>query len=187
MSKLPYTDFIDTLKSCSDDSSKNDVHEYMIDSGERVINFDGFSSKFLDKLYNVKDEIHTVDAICRIDGELFLIEFKNGQINKSKNTKTQISSKISNSLLLLQINENKNFVKNSSFILCYNLEKNPRRESFDLTKMQEKLNELGKIDIKEAPRFSLAKFESLYFNKVYTLTSKELSEFIEGKIFSCII
>jgi hypothetical protein len=118
-------EFGDTLEHTSEDSDEKMNPKgrgvFMTASQKRVVNFDTFKNSIAAK-YKVSNSPNSCDALyMRSKNEWFLIEFKNGKIDKEKIF--QVRGKIFQSLLLLteKLDKTIGFTReNVHFILVYN-------------------------------------------------------------------
>jgi hypothetical protein len=84
-----------TFQETSMDTENN---VYMTTNQITVVNFDTFKESIVRK-FGLSESPKSCDALWYINGQFFLIEFKNGNINRNK--KHEIRGKIFESLLLL--------------------------------------------------------------------------------------
>lgn len=85
-----------SLKETSYDSEHR---EYMTESSVAVVNFDQVKADYMKKHKHSVKDAKSVDALARgIDGNLYMIEFKNGDCKKEA---ADIRLKIKDSLLIL--------------------------------------------------------------------------------------
>jgi hypothetical protein len=118
-------EFGDTLEQVSKDSDEEVNPEgrgvFMTSNKEKVVNFDKFKDSIAKK-YALKNSPNSCDALyMQFEDKWFLIEFKNGKIDKEK--VFQVRGKIFQSLLLLteKIDRTIGFTReNLNFILVYN-------------------------------------------------------------------
>jgi hypothetical protein len=106
--------FGDTLQNTSMDTEKNHC---MTANQITVVNFDAFKDSIV-RRFGLSESPKSCDALCYINGQFFLIEFKNGKMNKH-----EIRGKIFESLLLLteELGVTINYTRNNlTFILVYN-------------------------------------------------------------------
>ena len=144
----------------------------MTESQIRAVNFDKFKDSIARK-HKLERSPSSCDALyMRSENEWFLIEFKNGKIDKEKIY--QVRGKIFNSLLLLTERFNKTIGftrKNLNFILVYN-EKTAR---IDIGNSLFKLAGSSKFF-----PLGLAGLQKLYFKEVSAWTKEEFdSNFVE--------
>jgi hypothetical protein len=126
-------EFGDTFARTSKDSDEKAQPKgrgvYMTSSQAKVVNFDKFKESITRK-YALENSPNSCDALyMHSENEWFLIEFKNGKIDKEK--VFQIRGKIFQSLLLLteKLDKTIGFTREKlTFILVYNEEYNPRTE-----------------------------------------------------------
>ena len=169
-----------TLKECSYDS---DNKEYMISSDLESINFDGLKDKICQNSVCIKS-LKSVDALYLHTEQhhLYLIEFKNGNIEKKVGSKydnsklkiMNIKEKIYDSYLILKHKDILNFTDiKLNFILVYNPEKNP----------DSKVNlsdHLARRSKRNFVRFGLNKFKGYLYNDVFTMTPDIFEKFIKN-------
>jgi len=174
MTKIDYSSFIKSLRDCSLDTDSN---EYMVEDCSNVICFDDFIREFFQTI-SKNEPPSSVDTICMIDEEVYLIEFKNGKISRKE--KRNICSKIANSLLVMCHNENSNLICKLNFMLVYNEEKNGETKSSHRIKTA-----IRGLANTPTVMFKLGKYKSTYFKEVKTFTKDEFARFINGKKISC--
>jgi MoaA/NifB/PqqE/SkfB family radical SAM enzyme len=169
-------EFGDTLKYTSKDSDEEANPKgrgvFMTPSQERVVNFDTFKKSIAAK-FALKDSPKSCDALYMpAENEWFLIEFKNGSIDREK--VFQIRRKIFESLLLLTEKLDKTICftrENLSFILVYN-------ETIPRIEIGKSLSNLAGNS--QFFPFGLDSFKKLYFKEVYVWNKKEFdSNFVE--------
>lgn len=162
-----------SFKETSRDSDSGEI-KYMTNSEVQVINFDGVKDDYISKM-KLSDIPCSCDALYIANNErIFLIEFKNGVVNRKK--AYNVYNKIYDSLLIFNdiIGENISFCRNNLFfILVYNEEKNPKEIISKYMHKKAKENHA---------EFNLDKFEKIYFKKVLTYTEKEFEDSFLSKI-----
>jgi hypothetical protein len=145
---------------------------YMTNSELSVVDFDAVKNKYIKKL-SLREPPKSSDAFY-VDncGEMYLIEFKSGQVR-------DVWLKICNSLLILTdiLNKGISYTRqNLCYILVYNETKNPSVEECELQDSQSRTS-IGRYVSEKAGkrfiRFSLERFEKLYFKAVFTATEDE--------------
>lgn len=155
---------ISELKKTSYDDSNE---QYMTESNLSVYNFDNVMKHYC-KSRKIKKYIpSSADAfyVCK-NNEMYLIEFKNGRINKEDIF--GIKKKILESLLVMtdlfkiHISDTR---EDLNFILVYNNVKNTSYEE-----MVQSLDDIAKND---NSMYSLKLFEKIYFKEVFTLNQEE--------------
>ena len=173
-----------TLMETSRDNHDG-VDYYLSDSKLKVVNFDAVKEKYIRELSlpmpTSSDALYIDD-----NGDFYLIEFKAGIIDTKKSY--LIGRKIYDSLLILTdiIKEGISFTRQRlSFILVYDESKNPL-ELHPCGEVQfspsreaiiKQIND--KRAQKEQIRFSLERFETVYFKRVFTRTKDEFeNEFV---------
>jgi hypothetical protein len=133
----------------------------MTTNQNQVVNFDNFKDDIV-RRFGLSESPKSCDALCYINGHFFLIEFKNGKINKH-----EIRGKVFESLLLLmeELEVTINYTRNNiTFILVYN-DSAPGRHDIDIVLSQKaKRNDI---------LFGLDSIERLYFKKVFTMNENE--------------
>lgn len=157
-----FKDNICELKKTSYDSKNK---KYMIDSTNKVIDFDEVKNKYIaDCNPNGSSFLSSVDAIAKFERITF-IEFKNGEIDKK--TKRNICNKIRDSLLMFCDITGKNISytrKNIDFILVCNGDK----------------NDIQIIDrvVVNAEDFKFNIFKNIYFRQMNICTVELFEEFL---------
>ena len=162
-------EFGDTLEQTSEDSDEKNNPAgrgvFMTSSHERVVNFDKFKESIVAK-YKVNNSPNSCDVLyMRAENEWFLIEFKNGKINKGKIF--QIKGKIFQSLLLLteKLDKTIQFTRgNLNFILVYN-------ENISRVEIGKSLSKLAGNS--NHSLFGLDGLQKLYFKEVYVWNKEE--------------
>ncbi|MGX8850966.1 hypothetical protein [Amedibacillus sp. YH-ame10] len=187
MAKIKYENCKATLKETSFDS----IHgEYMVELQNEVINFDEFMKCYIKSFENHSDPFCSVDTLCKMNGDWCFIEFKNGNLKKTS-VMQNISNKIGHSILILLRNEGisiKDFYHNAIFILVYNEDKNRpvncvenKLDSDEIQYSESRNLTVGALT-KKAKRniikFNMARYESIYFKNVLSLTKKQFENYI---------
>lgn len=189
-------EFFSTLRETSKDTTKaeSDASRYMTKSEMVVINFDAVKDFYVKELA-VPEVPKSNDAFVIVsDDDAYFIEFKNGEIDISKNY--QIKVKIYDSLLLLldMIEKNISFSREHlHYILVYNediLHSSPQfnKEEFDKVKMQfsphrdKIVKKINRLAGKKYIQFGLKKFERLYFKSVDTYTKQQFEQLFIKKL-----
>jgi hypothetical protein len=169
-------EFGDTLEQTSEDNDEKNNPTgrgvFMTSSHERVVNFDKFKESIATK-YKVNNSPNSCDVLyMRADNEWFLIEFKNGKINRGKIF--QVRGKIFQSLLLLteKLDKTIQFTRgNLNFILVYN-------ENIHRVELGKSLNKLAGDS--NLSLFGLDGLQKLYFKEVYVWNKEEFdSNFVK--------
>ena len=172
-----------TFKETSlDDGGKE--NQYMVDSEIEVINFDRVKSAYI-KGMRLQDTPLSSDALYeRQPGEYFLVEFKNGRLNKTDIYSVQ--KKIYDSLLIFNdiMDTNISFCREHvDFILVYNESKNPKStdeagNSLDApTPSRVAIGQhLSKKANSHFIRFGLKQFKTIYFHDIFTYSVQEFEE-----------
>jgi len=172
--------FPDTLKKTSEDTNKQSTDKYMTMCETEVVNFDNFKNEFVKKM-----KLHSVPMSCdalymTMQNDFFMIEFKNGIIEKLKNYKIKV--KIYESLLMLceKFSKTIEFMRdNLSFILVYNENVEHGMEQYEDTGLNEIKMSLFNLACEPLIRFGLHHFKKLYFKEVYTYSKTEFeSKFV---------
>ena len=176
---VDYDDCIETMKQTSYDSSLN---EYVTECNDNVINFDKFVDKFFNYFNQTKNAPKvppSVDVACKIDNEWFLIEFKNGYVDRE-----QIFGKIAHSLLVLMRNENIDIteaIASINFILVFNKTTAFKKNKKDRKSLNKISNHMFHKASPELVFWSLKQFEGCYLKKVYTLDKECFDEFLVNR------
>jgi hypothetical protein len=177
--------FGDTFERTSEDSDEKarpmGRGVFMTSSQAKVVNFDKFKESVVKK-YALKDSPNSCDAFyMQSENEWFLIEFKNGKIDKEM--VFQIRGKIFQSLLLLteKLDKTIGFTREKlTFILVYNEDKNR-----DIEARREIGKSMYKLANSQFFPFGLDGFETLYFKRVHEWNKKEFdSNFVEKYLVS---
>lgn len=153
---------------------------YMTDSEIQVVNFDNVKKSYIKGMGLAYTPCSSDALYIRKNGELFLVEFKNGVIDKP--TTYNVHYKIYDSLLIFNdiVKENLSFCReNMSFVLVYNEGKNSTLYAEEKQEESSKAT-IGKIIHKKAKkkfvRFGLDRFEKMYVKNVFTYTEREFNE-----------
>jgi hypothetical protein len=161
-SRVELSESISTLKETSKDDHDDNNVEYMTTSELSAVNFDLVKKKYKEILF-LPEAPKSCDALYYNESEEdYLIEFKNGKVDKR-----DVEQKIFESLLVLTdiVNQNISYTReNLSFILVYNKTKNPKM--FILSNISNKAN-------KKPNALTLERFRRLYFKDVYTVSKEE--------------
>jgi hypothetical protein len=169
-------EFGDTLEQTSEDSDEKENPQgrgvFMTSSQKKVVNFDKFKESVAAK-YRLRKSPNSCDVLYRhTENAWFLIEFKNGKIDKEKIF--QIRGKVFQSLLLFTEKVDKTICftrENLSFILVYN-------ENTARIAIGKSLSRLGNSEF--VPFGLLESLQRLYFREVYVWNKKEFdSNFVE--------
>lgn len=179
-SKEEYKGNIKTLKETSKDKINE---EFMTESQIEAIDFDQVKLDYSRK-FNLKNIPKSNDALCKIFGEFYFIEFKNGKINSR-----DLWKKIYDSVFILSdingvsLSEIK---KKISYILVYNEEKinkekanhkNPNRRISNSKSYGKILKTVTKMGEKEVDYFRVREFfENYCFKKVHTYSKEEFNK-----------
>ena len=168
-----------TLKQCSIDTVNN---QYMISSELEVVNFDEVKDNICQDNTNNITSLKSVDALYFHNEQctLYLIEFKNGKIEKNGNKRNiqskinilEIKEKIYDSFLMLKHKDILDFKSiNLNFILVYNPQKN--LESNSNSAMH-----LARRSEQHFIRFGLNNFKNYLYDDVLTMTSRSFEEWV---------
>lgn len=149
---------------------------YMIDdtirnSDMKVIDFDKVKTKHCNQLGTTEEILKSVDGLLFYEDKPIFIEFKNGNIANTKKCKSEIKTKMKDSLLMFCdiTNEYISYGKeNITFILVYQDSRYFIGQTLN-RKAGEAENTL--FD-------ALKKYEKAYFKSVYTYTVKEFEEYL---------
>lgn len=168
-----------TLKKTSyDDHNK----EYMTHSTLEVVNFDELKNQFQRELRGERPLCSNDALFENPDGEIFMIEFKNGRLDK-----TEIYNLLRKNYdsVLIHMHYDKRDIRtikeNLNYILVYNEEKNQSKEgtneSISSSDSRKKIGDTFASKAKDNFNlFGLGYFERYTFKKVYTLTQKQFEE-----------
>ena len=170
-----------TLKETSFDSENK---EYMTESTLEGVNFDGLKDQFVRTLDNKFEELPcSNDALFfSSDDEIFMIEFKNGKIDK--NTTYNLFRKNYDSILIYlhyDLHDIETIKSKLNYILVYNKEKNSTEEgTTDSISQSNSRVKIGQTLASKANKnfilFGLNYFKGYTFKEVYTLTETEFEE-----------
>jgi hypothetical protein len=166
-------DFGDTFEQVSCDA---DNSSYMTSNKIKVVNFDKFKESVVRK-FSLKNSPKSCDALWYADKQFYLIEFKNGKVDKIQTH--EIRGKIFESLLLLteKLEATINFTRQKlTFIFVYNDESARWRHDIN--------NSLAKKAKTDNSPFGFNIFKKIYFNDVLEKNIDEFEEFIVTKIHS---
>jgi hypothetical protein len=174
-------EFGDTFEQISEDSDEKinprGREIFMTSSQKRAVNFDKFKENIAAK-YKVQSSPGSCDALYMHSGnEWFLIEFKNGNIDKEK--VFQIRGKIFQSLLLLteKLDKTIGFTRvNLSFILVYN----ENTQKADTSRISVGKSLYALTNNSNFVPFGLEGLQKLYFKEVCVWDKKEFeSNFVK--------
>jgi len=165
-------EFPDTLKQISEDTSKAAGEGYMTLCEMCTVNFDKFKD-YTSRRMKLAEFPNSCDALYRNQyGEYFLIEFKNGQLERID--VYEIKVKIFESLLMLSsmFSQTIDLMRdNLIFVLVYNE---------DIISSIEKIHKklFGLADVSKR-KFGLHRFEKIYFRSVRIYSKAEFElEFV---------
>ena len=161
---VEYRDCIKTMKETSYDSASK---EYVTECDKKVIDFDKFTEVFFKNFTQCPKVPESVDAVCKINGEWYLIEFKNGKYKKR-----DIVNKFAHSLLILMRNENINTLEAAQSINFILVIGDPK-----LTIRQNVYERADKPNISR----DFESFKGSYFKSIYTFRKTKFENFITGK------
>lgn len=168
-----------TLKETSYD---NDNKEYMTQSTLEVVDFDKLKNLFQSNLRREKTLCSNDALFENHDGEIFMIEFKNGRIKSDVIHK--LHRKNYDSVLIHLHYDNrdiKTITEKLNYILVYNEEKNPNESGTNESiSRSTSRNMIGTTLASRANThpifFGLNYFRGYIFKEVYTLTKKQFEE-----------
>lgn len=183
-----FKDNMTTLKETSFDKEKN---IYMTDMEYEAVNFDKVKSKYIENIHPGHVPLSN-DALIVINGELFFVEFKNGNM---RNSIRDVRRKNYDSLLILldYLGRTISYSReNINYILVYNKQESEQFIEKNLLKNDEVQSSksfdmftktMGILAKKNLDIFGLAsEFEKIYFKKVYSFTAPEFEKFINESI-----
>lgn len=175
-----------TLKN----TSYNDAaHRYMTESLLPVVDFDDVKTEYV-RMYSCSPTPQSNDALAIIDGELYFIEFKDGNMRREIHG---VKRKIFESLLLFCdiINATISFTrKRVNYILVYNKQKSEayikylleREEVQETPSLDSLMDDLGKLAHHNIDYFGLRQqFQNIYFKEVYTYKKEDFNEWLGQK------
>ena len=135
----------------------------------RSNNFDRVTDKYIKKLFLSQPPKSSDAFYVDNSGEMYLIEFKSGIMDKKE--KSGVRLKICDSLLVLTdiLDKSISYTRqNLCFILVYDETKNPR---YKIVKRYSRKTKTGE-DF-DFPLFGFGRFKKLYFKNVFTVTKDE--------------
>ena len=161
-----------SLSKVKKSDSEEYITTYMTDSENKVINADKLIKKYNSK-YNFKVKVSSVDAIYKFtNGDIYLIEFKSGSVNKEDVYKKAYDTYIA--LLELKLIKNINDSKRRAvYIMVY------KEEYFDYnSKIKNSLKE--KIDKirKNKDYYKIGYFEGYLFKESFACTKDDFNKYI---------
>lgn len=181
--KENYKDYLQTISLVSKDDSNENPISMIENENIKIFNFDKGVLKKIWKKSGKAHEIMAVDGLDFQNDTIYLIEFKNGKLNK-KEDKIGIRLKLIESLLgMIKGFEESNFecdFKNllnlkKKYILVYNEEKNYLASSFG--------NILeGKVNIQILKEL-LSEYEKTLIDKILFMSKKEFEDFYLKKYY----
>lgn len=181
--KENYRDYLQTISLVSKDDSGETPISMVENDNVKIFNFDKGVMKKIWRNLGKTYEIMAVDGLDFQNDNIYLIEFKNGKLNK-KEDKIGIRLKLIESLLgIVRGFESVNFECNfknllklkKKYILVYNEEKNYMPTSFgnllegraNIQILKEILSEYENIMVDKILFMSKADFEEFYLKKYY--------------------
>lgn len=185
-----------TLKETSKNSPNKATVIYMVESDLEVIDFDEVKNCYIRELgVKVGETPKSNDALFELNGELYFVEFKDGNMQKAIH---DVRRKIYDSLLIFCdiIKENISFTRqHMNYILVYNQEKIQKSDDEKQNEDKGGVKQLDKSELNATPShenfienmmeladidldiFGLEKqFKNLYFKKVFTYNKERFIE-----------
>lgn len=181
--KENYSDYLQPISLVSKDDSTSNFISMIEDKNIKIFNFDKGILKKIWKRQGKTHEIMAVDGLDFQNDTLYLIEFKNGKLNK-KEDKIGIRLKLIESLLgiIKGFEEDKiectfeELLKvKKKYILVYNEEKNYLVNSFGDTLE-------GKVNIQILKEL-LSEYEEILVDKVLFMNKEEFERFYLKKYY----
>jgi hypothetical protein len=172
---------LSTLKNTSLDDNGKET-QYMVQSELEVVDFDKVKAAYISDM-KLADNPCSSDALYESDSEYYLIEFKNGKIDRR--TIYDVQRKIYDSLLIFNdiMDTNISFCRNHlNFILVYNEWKNPdqTRQEDENDDVEPSRVKIGRYFTQKANkrfvRFDLERFKTIYFHDVFTCSVAEFEK-----------
>lgn len=177
-----------TLKETSKNNPDKKTTIYMVESNFEVIDFDEVKNCYIRELgVKVGETPKSNDVLMELNGELYFIEFKDGNMEKAI---FDVKRKIYDSLLIFCdiVKENISFMrKHMNYILVYNKENSKEYIETIIKKSKKQPKQLDKTELNVTPSFDnfvenmmvlsdsdldifgLEKqFKNVYFKKVFT-------------------
>ena len=185
-----------TLKETSKNSPNKATVIYMVESDFEVIDFDEVKNCYISELgVKVLETPKSNDALFELNGELYFVEFKDGNMQKEIHN---VKRKIYDSLLIFCdiVKENISFTRqHMNYILVYNKEKSEEYIKSIIKKSEKQPKQLDKTEQNDTPSFDdfvenmkelsdseldifgLEKqFKNLYFKNVFTYNKERFIE-----------
>lgn len=168
--------FEENISAIKEVSYDKDHQVYMIDdniknSNMKIIDFDKVKTKHCNQLGTTEEILKSADGLLFYKGKPIFIEFKNGDIANTKKCKSEIKTKMKDSLLMFCniVNEYISYGKdNIIFILVYRDSRHFIEQS-----LRRKANQI------EGTLFdALKRYEKAYFKAVYTYTVEEFEQYL---------
>lgn len=153
-------------KSCSCDTTTGIS---MINNDQCVINYDHVKRYYMNSLKKSEENAASVDTLVQDEnGHLYMIEFKNGEIDNK-----EIRNKVIESLLIF-CDITKNTIEftrqNMDFILIYN------PDLIHIKPLEQRALFLARLGKSFCPFHGLDKFYGFCVQKAYMMTAKEFTD-----------
>lgn len=174
-------------------TSYNDAaHCHMTESLLSVVDFDDVKNEYI-RIHPCFPIPSSNDALAIIDGKLYFIEFKDGNMQSEIH---DVKRKIFESLLIFCdiINDTISFTRQQvNYILVYNKQKSEtyikrllkRNEVQETPSLDSLMNDLGKLADYNIDYFGLRKqFQNIYLKDVYTYKKEDFNQWLEHKMDS---
>ncbi len=174
MSLLDYRQlgYYSSWTECSRDDSHN---VSMIVNENQVVNFDMVKTRYLNDLGLSEESAASVDALGEdSEGHVYLIEFKNGDINQD-----EIRNKVFESILIyndITSSSLKDTREKMDFILVYNSERKKYQP------LQLKAMHLARIGKCACPYYGLDKYHGFCVKHAYMVDADHFTNKILGKL-----
>lgn len=164
--------YYSTWKECSYDSAAD---ESMVDSDEKIINFDRVKTRYMNSLGKSEECAASVDAVGEdVQGKVYFIEFKNGAIDDDN-----IRNKITESLLIYHDITHRTIQdtrKNTEFILVFNPDK------IRLRPLERRAMNLARLSNVPCHLHGLDRFYGTWVRRAYMMPAKEFMDKMVSKI-----
>ena len=171
-----------TLKDISIDNHDPSNPEYMTESDEMAVDFDRVKEDYVyekDLYYHPK----SADALVDRDGQLTMIEFKNGTVDRD--LVRDIKEKMLASALIYSdiTGRDLEFIRSRmDFILVYNYNKNPFKanqvsNSFYKDQLKRGIFKKAKLRYRQ---FGLDQYEGFVYKNVYTYSMRDFRQEFTG-------
>lgn len=169
---------IQSIDVCSIDDNGAGEKVKMVTVEDPVINFDRFKTLFCNHELGITEEaLKSVDCYLELDnGQIYLIEFKNGKIDNS--VRKDLNTKLKDSLLMINhsFEQNLGYAKtNINYVVVYNSTKNGLSAKSFKSAMNKKTSKSKSI------RFDLSKMSDI-LNSVNTIAQEDFNQFWQDKI-----